>query len=105
MIDERFAAGKFKALGIDTPAAKKLTEELADEVNTELHEVVAAGAKDIVDRLNEMGHELKVEEFNLGSVSFRDDFEDDNGYHCRLRLAVDTVVSSGYAHLAEPQDQ
>lgn len=105
MIDERFAAEKFSTLGIDTPAAKELAEELADEVNVELHETLAAEVKRIVERLNAMGHGLKIEEFNPGSISFRDDFESDTGYHCRLRLAVDTVVSSGYAHLANPQEE
>jgi hypothetical protein len=53
----------------------------------------------IIKRLNELGHNLKPNEIALGEFSYRDDYEDESGYHCKLRVALDLVVSTGYAHL------
>jgi hypothetical protein len=36
-------------------------------------------------------------------ISYRDDWEDDSGYHCKLRVAVDTVISTGYSHFDTDQ--
>jgi hypothetical protein len=104
MIDERFSAKSFEDLGIDSDLARRLAEELAEEVNAELHGVIEPALRGIVEQLNVMGHDLKVEELNPGSLSFRDDLEDSGEYRCKLRLAVDTVVSSGYAHLSSSRD-
>lgn len=104
MVDERFSAARFAVLGVDTLAARRLAEELSEAISDELHEAVAVVIKGVVARLNAMGHALKVEQFVPGDVSYRDDFEDKAGYHCRLRLAVDTIVSSGYAHLTHALD-
>lgn len=102
MIDERFAAKEFATLGHNTSDSRKLANELGEEVNAELHQVAAATLKRIVGCLNDMGHELRIDEFEPGSIGFRDDYEDDNGYNCKLRLGLDTVITSIYTHLGEP---
>ena len=104
MIDERFSAKKFDQLGLDSDAAGRLAQLLAEEVTAELHAVIEPAFRAIVDRVNQMGHNLGVEEIGPGEITFRDDREDEDGYHCRLRLAVDTIVSSGYAHLSDGND-
>ena len=103
MIDERFSAEAFNSSGIDTDEAqKKLAELLAEEVAKELHEVVNAKVIEIVKKLNSMGHSLNPEyEAKIGDISFRDDLSENGKYQCKLRLGVDTVISTGYAHLID----
>jgi hypothetical protein len=103
MIDERFSASAFEAHGVDTEEAMKLADALAEEIQQELHTVIEPKLRDIVKKLNAMGHHLKLyEEPNPGDISFRDDAETESGYNCKLRVAFDSVVSTGYAHLIDP---
>lgn len=105
MIDERFASGAFEACGLDTEAARDLADLLADEIQKEMHEVVLVQFAKVVERLNAMGHALKPEYPPMpGDLSYRDDWEDDSGYHCKLRVGFDCVVSTGYAHLFKPDE-
>ena len=100
MIDERFSAASFEARGLDTNAARELSDLLADKIQIEMHQVVQARFRELVERLTAMGHALKPEFPPApGEISYRDDHEDEAGYHCRLRVGFDTVVSVGYAHL------
>ncbi len=104
MIDERFSAEAFISFGIDTDEAQNLAELLAEEVANELHEVVTAKVIEIVKKLNSMGHSLKSEyESKVGDISFRDDSFEDGKYQCKLRLGVDTVISTGYSHLIDSE--
>jgi|SRR3982750_4138832 hypothetical protein len=100
MIDERFSATAFDACGLDSKAAQELADLLADEIQQEMHQVIETHLSKIIERLNSMGHALKAEypPF-LGDFSYRDDWEDEAGYHCKLRVGFDTVVSTGYSHL------
>lgn len=99
MLDERFSASAFEKLGINTEEARLLANLLADEVLKEMQKIVEPQFSKIITRLNEMGHNLKPEAIAPGELSYRDDWEDDQGYQCKLRVALDLVVSTGYAHL------
>lgn len=61
--------------------------------------------REIVNELNAMGHNLQLKSSKLGNASYPDevDYRDESAenehYSCKLRLAVDTIVSTGYAHL------
>ena len=105
MVDERFSAAKFAEHGIDTEEAEQLAKVLGDEIQEEMHEVIQAKLNEIIERLNKMGHNLKPEYPSTpGDISFRDDWNDKHGYHCKLRVGFDTVVSTGYAHLINPSE-
>jgi len=101
MIDKRFSSGAFASRGLDSEAARELADQLADEIANEMHEVVKHHFLKIVGRLNTLGHTLKLDVSKPGEITFRDDREDESGYHCKLRLAYDSIVSSGYAHLTD----
>ena len=100
MLDERFSASAFSSCGIDTDEARALADLLAEEVQKEMQPALEGQFARIIERLNEMGHSLRPESIALGELSYRDDDEDDQGYHCKLRVALDLVVSTGYAHLS-----
>lgn len=99
MVDERFSASAFASCGLDSEESRALADVLAEEVEKEMQDVVEAHFAGVVKRLNEMGHQLKPEVIALGEITYRDDYEDEHGYHCKLRVAVDFTVSTGYAHL------
>ncbi|MDH5763335.1 MAG: hypothetical protein OEZ51_10155 [Nitrospinota bacterium] len=103
MIDGRFSLEKFESLGKDTVAAKELAEALSLEIQKEIHKTILNEFIGIISRLNKLGHNLRLyEDFRLGNYSFRDDFTDENNnYKCRLRAALDFVVSTGFSHLKE----
>lgn len=105
MIDERFSARSFSERGLDTQAAQELADLLAREIQEEMHGIISAKLLTIVQKLNAMGHALEPEQPPVpGDVSYRDDWEDEEGYHCKLRVGFDTVVSVGYAHLTSGDD-
>lgn len=104
MIDERFSSSAFESLGADSDNARARAALLAEEVQKEMHNVIERHFTDIIKRLNSMGHNLKPEVIALGEIAFRDDYEDERGYHCKLRVALDVVVSTGYAHLTSVID-
>jgi hypothetical protein len=102
MIDDRFSAESFISFGIDTNESQKLADSLAAEIAKELHEIVNAKVIEIVEKLNSMGHSLQPEyEAKIGDISFRDDFFENEIYQCKLRLGIDTVISTGYSHLID----
>lgn len=105
MIDERFSSSAFASCGIDSDEARALADLLAEEVQKEMQHVLEAHFTTIIKRLNEMGHSLKPEVVASGELSYRDDYEDEQGYHCKLRVALDLVVSTGYAHLSNPENE
>ena len=102
MIDERFSLDAFERCGKDTSEAAELACSLKQEVLEEMHETVMAAFGGIVSRLNEMGHGLRPYIAPVaGELSYRDDSgeEESEDYVCGLRLAYDSVVSAGYAHI------
>jgi hypothetical protein len=99
MIDERFAASAFSARGVNTEGSRSLADQLANAITEELQHAVGVELARIINQLNQLGHNLKPKETALGEFSYRDDYEDETGYHCKLRVALDLVVSTGYAHV------
>jgi hypothetical protein len=106
MIDERFSATAFERSGLDSESAKVLCDALEMEIQQLLHSIVSEKLNEIVEQLNTMGHRLRFyEPPRPGDIAYRDDWVDEQDeYHCRLRVACDTVISTGYAHLWNPDD-
>lgn len=105
MVDDRFSASAFSALGLDTEGARGLSEQLAAEIQVEVHEVVARKMVEIVERLNAMGHRLKLDEDEPSVVSYRDIRQEAPGAERHyLRVAVDTTLSAGYAHMKSAEE-
>lgn len=106
MIDEKFSAKAFLQKGLDTSASKELASLLAEEIQRELHKAIEPAFKAIIERLNSMGHNLKpYVEASPGEISFRDDGDTSKGYQCKLRVAADTVISTGYAHFISGEEE
>jgi hypothetical protein len=110
MIDDRFSSIEFQRLGLNTPEARERADLLADEVYTRLHRAIESQLREIVERLNAMGHNLQLKNSIIGNatypdeVDYRDESERNEHYGCRLRLTVNTVISTGYAHLIAEDD-
>lgn len=100
MIDERFSAASFAVLGPGSDAARELADLLAEEIQNEMHQVIGPHLSKIIERLNAMGHSLKAQYPPApGDYAYRDDWKDEDGYHCKLLVGLDTVVTTGYGHL------
>lgn len=102
MLDERYSRAAFEKAGLDTSEAATLAASLQDDILVELDAVVRDRFFQIVSRLNGMGHQLKPYTQPVpGELSFRDDSgeEGTESYRCLLRIAIDYVVSAGFAHL------
>ena len=92
---EKYSKQQFESFGLNSPAARKLADELQDDVNAEIHAVVVPAFLNIVERLNGQGHHLEMyDETRVGDIAYRDETIDGQ---CYLRLACDTVISAGYA--------
>ncbi len=111
MIDDKFSLKAFLRCGLDTEAANSLAKSLAEEIYKEVHVNLRAYLSEVVMRLNAMGHNLKVEsdfpgdDSYPGDISYRDDWNDETGYHCKLRVAINTVVSTGFAHMYSEEEE
>lgn len=93
---EKYCKQQFDAHGLNTLAARKLADELQDDVTEEIHAAVLSAFLHIVERLNAHGHNLLLDgESSAGDVSFRDEPVEGE---CYLRLGCNVVVSAGYAH-------
>jgi hypothetical protein len=101
MIDEKFSKKSFSDAGLNTPESKKLADQLAQEIQAKIHISITQELNNIVENLNCMGHNLRLyEDIQPGDISYRDDNDEDgSNYECYLRLAVDTIISTGYSHL------
>ena len=105
MIGDHFSAAAFEACGIDSPAANDLAQRLAVEIQELLQRTIQLQFKGIIDSLNMMGHNLRMYGDALpGDISYRDDYEFDNEYTCKLRVGIDLIVSTGYSNLAIGDD-
>lgn len=106
MIDERFSQAAFSLLGLNTDASRRLADLLRDEIQRELHTAIVVKSRELVHQLNRTGHHLELECPPIpGEISYRDPKNGETGYQCKLRIAVDTVVSTGYAHLIDPDEK
>ena len=92
---EKYSKLQFETRGIDSPAARKLADELQDDVAKEIHDSVLATFLKVVQRLNAHGHDLQpYDEISMGDISFRDEPVEGQ---CFLRLACDSTISAGYS--------
>ncbi len=113
MIDEKFSLAAFSACGLNTEEANNLAISLAHEVYKEVHTNMREYLSEVVMRLNAMGHNLRVNSDFSGNIndsypddiSYRDDWKDETGYHCKLRVAINTVVSTGFAHMYSEEEE
>ena len=100
MVDNRFSADEFLQAGHNSKAARALADELAQTIQEELHHAILPAIEQVVAHLNEMGHSLSFYDQPVpGEIAYRDDTETGAGYECRLRVAVDTIISTGYGHV------
>lgn len=104
MIDNRFSSPEFERRGVDTQESKRLADDLENEIALEMDRILKIHFLKIIDKLNSMGHDLKIELSDIGEASYRDDFETPEGYKCKLRVAYDGIVSVGYAHLISKEE-
>lgn len=105
MIDDRFSDSQFSALGLDSDDARCLADELAVEIQAEVHECVPRKMSEIADRLNGLGHHLELEVAVPGEISFWDVRKGGAGEErCHLRMGLDSVVSTGYAHMISERE-
>jgi len=92
---KKYSKQQFESLGLNSPAARRLADELQDDVNAEIHATILPAFLNIVERLNALGHRLEMsDESRVGDITYRDEPIDEQ---CYLRLACDTVISAGYA--------
>jgi hypothetical protein len=89
---ERYSKSEFESLTAHPAAARRLADQLQDDVVQEVHEAAYTAFLRVVDGLNAKGHDLRLEEISPGEIAYRDQVE---GY-CNLRLACDVVISAGY---------
>jgi hypothetical protein len=93
---EKYSKEKFASLGLNTPAARTLADELQVDVNKVIQPAVGPAFLNVVEQLNAQGHNLKItDDSSAGDVSFRDEPIKDQ---CCLRLSCDVMISAGYAH-------
>lgn len=96
-IDSRFSKLQFLSESENKNGSRGLSDQLAAEVLALLHDAVAARFNEIVEQVNQLGHDLRAyDEPQPGEIAFRDDREFNGEYLCDLRLAVDVVVSVGF---------
>ena len=93
---EKYSKQSFEKLGLSTQAARRLADELQEDVAKEMHSAVLAAFQQIVGKLNAQGHNLTpYGEIEVGDIPYRDE---PAGQPCYLRLGCDFVISAGYEH-------
>ncbi|MBD2494278.1 hypothetical protein [Nostoc sp. FACHB-280] len=98
MIDERFSAQSFAECGLDTDEARELANLLADEILNELKLIIKPQLLQIINHLNNEGHNISLSEETKDYIAFCDHcLEPDNYY--KLKIDFDMIVATGYAHL------
>lgn len=91
---KKYSKQQFESPELNTDAARKLADDLQDDVSREMHMSLLEEFRKIIDALNELGHNLRVYgEIKIGDISFRDESNE----QCKLRLACDVVISAGYS--------
>jgi hypothetical protein len=92
---KKYSKQAFEACGLNTPEARRLANELENDVSQEIHMIVLEEFRKIIDALNAQGHDLEVYgEIKIGDIPFRDESRDGQ---CKLRLGCDIVISAGYS--------
>jgi hypothetical protein len=97
VIDSRFSAQAFAAIASDNAALHAQMRLLEKEIQQEIHEVLKIKMEQIIVSLNELGHHLKpYGEQDLTDFTYRDDWENETGYNCRLRISFVATASVVY---------
>jgi hypothetical protein len=92
---KKYSKQAFENCGLNTLEARKLADELENDVKQEIHMIVLDELRKIIDALNAQGHNLTVYgEIKIGDIPFRDESKDGQ---CNLRLGCDVVISAGYS--------
>ena len=93
---EKYSKRRFEKLVLNSSAARKLADDLQEDVAKEMHGAVLAAFEQIVSKLDAQGHNLTpYDEIEVGDIAYRDEPE---GEPCYLRLGCDVVISAGYGH-------
>ena len=106
----KFSAIAFEQCGLDSVDSRLLLGDLEAIIAKDIHELIFTYLKDLTDSLNKTGHNLKLDESVYDrkdypvDISYKDDWRDSNGYHCKLRVAVTSVISTGYSHLIKDEE-
>ena len=87
------------------PGARRLSDQLQEEILQLLEVDVAKKMGEVVKLLNEQGHQLRPYYPEPGHIAFRDDRGSDNAYECDLRVAADIVVSTGFCDTMTDPDE
>lgn len=95
-----FAKENFESLGLDSIGARRLSDSLEEEVQKQIHHDILKTFLKVVKELNSLGHNLQPEIVSPGEITFRDQID---GEKCKLRLAIDSIISAGYGHVIETQ--
>jgi len=87
MIDERFSEKAFQDRGFYTKEADDLADQLKEEIQQELYNVLAPAFSQIIEKLNSMGHNLRLYyEPEPDDIHYRD-FIDETGNRHKMLLA------------------
>ena len=99
---DRYSKAAFEVCGLNSEAARKLSDQLQEDVNADIHAAVLAAFERVVANLNARGHKLHpYGELRPGDVDFRDQTNDDD---CKLRLGYYVTMCAGYAHTVTPEE-
>ena len=102
MIDKRFSSEEFEKLGRDTDEANALHKELANEIASVINEVTRPAFTALANELRALGHSLDEddpvydEEYSSWGYTFRDVGNDRGIFDHKLRVHLDTQISTGY---------
>ncbi len=87
----------------------QLLEELEKLIAKDIHKLIFDYLDDLVKSLNKSGHNLKLIESIFErkdypvDISYRDEWDDSNGYHSKLRLAITSIISTGYSDFGKDE--
>lgn len=99
----KFSAEAFERCGLDSEAAQTLADELEHEVVVELMKEIRPRMEAIIRRLNSLGHRFERDDRNSpGSCQYADWSKVRRKENSLLDASL--VVSTGYAHLVDLDD-
>ena len=110
MLSDEFSYDSFNKLGLDSDEARTLADKLEMAVTKEFHDVLEKKMNEIIKQLNDMGHSMKPFEHDLEEDFIDFEYRDHNDssipdlqsdYVCKLRLGLSLVISAGFGHLID----
>lgn len=99
MIAKKFSSSAFEQCGLDTAEAKELSDLLAQEIQQKLELVIKKKLEKVIEKINGMGHNLKLIEEKADYVGYSAILNTNPEYGYKLRIDFDSVVIAGYSHL------